>query len=63
MKFDIPRDWCERAVKTEGDIGAFSVHVYDAYKPCPACRGYNLERQWCSVCDTRGFVTNGEPKP
>lgn len=26
------------------------------YRPCPACRGYELERQTCSVCKTRGVV-------
>ncbi len=24
---------------------------------CPACRGYDLERQWCEVCDHTGIVT------
>ncbi len=25
-------------------------------KPCPYCRGYNLERRWCHVCSGRGVV-------
>lgn len=28
-----------------------------ADRTCPACRGYSLERRWCSVCDGRGRVT------
>ncbi len=24
--------------------------------PCPACRGYSLERQWCAVCNHTGQV-------
>ena len=33
-----------------------------AYRPteklvnCPKCRGYNLERQWCDLCDGKGYV-------
>lgn len=23
---------------------------------CPACRGYDLERQWCLVCGRQGLV-------
>lgn len=23
---------------------------------CPKCRGYNLERQWCDLCDGKGYV-------
>ncbi|AMO43556.1 hypothetical protein [Pseudomonas phage vB_Pae_CF23a] len=26
------------------------------FRPCPACRGYDLERRWCHVCDGRGVV-------
>ncbi|HHM6395371.1 TPA: hypothetical protein ACRNQ2_004105 [Pseudomonas aeruginosa] len=25
-------------------------------KPCPYCRGYDLERRWCHVCNGRGVV-------
>lgn len=25
-------------------------------RPCPACRGYDLERLWCSRCEGRGVV-------
>jgi hypothetical protein len=25
-------------------------------RPCPACRGYELERHWCGRCDGRGVV-------
>ncbi|WP_020208995.1 hypothetical protein [Gilvimarinus chinensis] len=32
---------------------------------CPACRGYNLERQWCQHCNQSGAVwlnpNQGEP--
>lgn len=24
-------------------------------RPCPYCRGYNLERRWCSHCDKTGY--------
>ncbi|WP_020208238.1 hypothetical protein [Gilvimarinus chinensis] len=24
--------------------------------PCPACRGYNLERQHCATCKGSGFI-------
>jgi RecJ-like exonuclease len=27
---------------------------------CPKCRGYNLERKWCDVCDGKGIVPNDE---
>jgi hypothetical protein len=36
--------------------------IYYTHIPCPACRGYNLERQWCSVCDRKGYVNNKESK-
>lgn len=26
------------------------------YRPCPSCRGYEIERRTCSVCKTRGVV-------
>ncbi|WP_225104371.1 hypothetical protein, partial [Pseudomonas aeruginosa] len=25
-------------------------------KPCPYCRGYDLERRWCHVCNGSGVV-------
>lgn len=25
-------------------------------RTCPACRGYELERSWCSVCNKTGIV-------
>lgn len=25
-------------------------------RPCDACRGYRLERQWCERCDGAGFI-------
>lgn len=25
-------------------------------RPCPYCRGYDLERRWCHVCNGRGVV-------
>jgi len=27
-----------------------------AVEVCPACRGYNVERQWCDVCKRTGYV-------
>lgn len=26
------------------------------YKPCPKCRGYNLESQWCNHCNKTGYI-------
>lgn len=34
-----------------------------AARTCPACRGYDLERQWCSVCDGRGRVIARQDAP
>lgn len=31
----------------------------DANVPCPKCRGYNLERQWCHICQGTGQVRSG----
>ncbi len=25
-------------------------------RPCPKCRGYDLERRWCGLCDGRGVI-------
>lgn len=25
-------------------------------KTCPVCRGYEVERQWCSCCNGSGFI-------
>lgn len=25
-------------------------------RPCPVCRGYELERRWCGRCDGRGVL-------
>lgn len=39
-----------------------SYPAQSAYRPseklvnCPKCRGYNLERQWCDLCDGKGYV-------
>lgn len=29
---------------------------YSIYKTCPRCRGYDLEKQWCLVCNKTGFI-------
>ncbi len=28
--------------------------------PCPACRGYNLERQHCATCKGSGFILESQ---
>lgn len=28
----------------------------EAWKPCPSCRGYTVERQSCEVCNRTGYV-------
>lgn len=37
-----------------------SVNAANSYwsrmRVCPACRGYNLERSWCDVCDRKGVI-------
>jgi len=36
---------------------AFSAGIHGAVvRPCPLCRGYNLERRWCGRCSGRGVV-------
>ena len=25
-------------------------------RPCPKCRGYDLERRWCGLCDGHGVI-------
>jgi hypothetical protein len=32
------------------------TRFWDKNKVCPACRGYDLEKQWCGVCRKTGFV-------
>jgi len=32
-------------------------------RPCPKCRGYDLERRWCGVCDSRGVVEVEDDRP
>lgn len=40
--------------------GNFVKHRLDYNQPkyitCPRCRGYDLEKQWCLVCDKTGFI-------
>lgn len=31
-------------------------------RSCPACRGYNLERQWCDTCGRRGVIHDSPNK-
>jgi len=34
-----------------------------AYRLCPNCRGYNLERQWCQTCKTLGYLEDKDAAP
>lgn len=34
-----------------------------AYRLCPNCRGYNLERQWCQTCKTLGYLEDKDAVP
>ena len=56
MKFRIDEDWIKWAAKREAgmEIGAFNPRF--KVEHCPKCRGYNLEKQWCDLCEGRGVV-------
>lgn len=39
----------------------FALTPAHRLRACPSCRGYSLERQWCSVCNRSGSVIE-QPK-
>lgn len=56
MKFNIPADWSMRKALLEASLQTVSFSVRSPFRSCPACRGYDLERQWCDVCKGYGYV-------
>lgn len=58
MIFNIPSDWCVIAAKKEQDAGDFTAGTGSGIKlkPCPVCRGYRLDSQWCDHCNKSGIV-------
>lgn len=58
MKFDIPFEWSKKWAFIELSMSRVSFSARQPIRCCPACRGYDLERQWCELCHGNGYVAD-----
>lgn len=59
MKFIIPEEWSKRKALEELEALEKEQLFFSVRSPtriCPACRNYDLERQWCQRCNHTGYI-------